>query len=108
MVLASLRDTRQHHSGSGKWICPIQFRIRIVVETFSRPAQSCAAATLQLGWFTIRQRTFARERMHVVGAALAYRCSDDDEKRRVNGGFAVRICITAPARFISLHQGLKQ
>jgi hypothetical protein len=50
----------------------------------------------------------ARGAMRVVGAALAYRRSDDDEKRRVNGGFAVRICITAPARFISLHQGLKQ
>jgi hypothetical protein len=46
--------------------------------------------------------------MRVVGAALAYRRSDDDEKRRVNGGLAVRNCITASARFISLHQGLKQ
>jgi hypothetical protein len=50
----------------------------------------------------------ARGAMRVVGAALAYRRSDDDEKRRVNGGLAVRICITAPARFISLYQGLKQ
>jgi hypothetical protein len=61
----------------------------------------------RFGWFTIRQRVFVRGGVRIVGSAFAYDAVMM-ERGAWMSGFAVRFCITAPARFISLHQGLNQ